>query len=70
MSSEFWGGVITILFMVVIPMVLINVVFHVSADSLQGGIIVIGSIICGVYLLQTMSWIKYKLDLRKARSSS
>ena len=70
MSSEFWGGVITILFMVVIPMVLINVVFHVSADSLQGGIIVIGSIICGVYLLQTMSWIKYKLDLRKARSSN
>ena len=69
-SSDFWGAVITILFMVVIPMILINVVFQVSADSLQGGIIVIGSIICGVYLLQTMSWIKYKLDLRKARSSN
>ena len=69
-SFSFWGVVITILFMVVIPMVLTNVVFQVSADSLQGGIIVIGSIICGVYLLQTMSWIKYKLDLRKARSSS
>ena len=69
-SSDFWGVVITILFMVVIPMVLTNVVFQVSADSLQGGIIVIGSIICGVYLLQTMSWIKYKLDLRKARSSN
>ena len=69
-SPAFWGVVITILFMVVIPMVLINVVFQVSADSLQGGIIVIGSIICGVYLLQTMSWLKYKLDLRKARSSN
>lgn len=69
-SSNFWGVVITILFMVVIPMVLINVVFHALADSLQGGIIVISSIICGVYLLQTMSWIKYKLDLRKARSSN